>query len=183
MEDLALMENLPLPPQQLIPLLAGILLLLAGRKLFWLALGLAGFAAGLWAGSRLPLDLDPNLQLAVAVLCGILGALAAALVRKVAIPVAGFLAGGLGASYLAEAFAPEIAAAPWLGFLMGGIFGLLLAALLVNAGLIVISALVGASTILEPFALVGPTAGAAFLGLALVGIAIQSRGWGRRKGR
>ena len=177
------MEHLPLPPHELIPALAGLLLLIAGRKLFWLALGLAGFAAGLFAGSRLPLNLDPNLQLAVAVLCGIAGAVAARMVRRLAIPVAGFLAGGLGAAYLSEAFAPELAAAPWLSFAVGGVLGLLLATLLVNAGLIVISALVGASTVLEPFPLQGSTAGAAFLGLALVGIAIQSRGWGRRKGR
>lgn len=174
--------QLPMPPEALAMVLVGVLLLVAGRKLFWLALGIAGFALGAFLGSQLPLSLSPDLQLVVAVLCGLAGALAAALVKRIAIPVAGFLAGAFGAMALAEAFAASLPPmSPWIPFLAGGVAGLFLAALVVTAALIGISSLVGASTLLQPFSLEGPSSGFAFLALTLAGIAIQSRGWSRRR--
>ncbi|MCH9649142.1 MAG: DUF4203 domain-containing protein [Deltaproteobacteria bacterium] len=162
---------------QIVAAIAGIFLLIAGRRLFWLVLAVAGFAAGTILASRLPLELDQGWSIAVAILCGLGGLLVVKLARRLAVPLLGILGGGLGALYLVQstAFAPETA--PWLAFGVGALFGLFLSTLLVEAALIVFSSLIGASTLLTPFDLQGPTAGLAFLALTLIGVAIQSRGW------
>ncbi len=157
--------------------LGGVLLLIAGRKLFWLVLGVAGFAAGTVLAERLPLDLDRGLEIAIAILCGIAGMLLVRVARRLAIPLLGFLAGGLGGLYLVQTAAFAAGVTEWLAFLVGGLFGLFLAALLVEAALIVFSSIVGAAVLLAPWPLRGTEAGLAFLTLTLIGVAIQSRGW------
>src|SRR6266487_3912892 len=73
---------------------AGILLLILGRRLFWLFVGLIGFWAGMVIGERLFPHQAGLLQLLVPLLCGFAGILLAIFLQRLAIAVGGFLSGG-----------------------------------------------------------------------------------------
>jgi len=80
-----------------IPILSvviGAVVLLFGRKLFWLCVAAIGFAAGVTLASHLVSEPTPLLQLTFAILLGFIGALLALFLQKLAIGLAGFLAGG-----------------------------------------------------------------------------------------
>lgn len=133
-------------------LVAGVLLLLLGRRLFWLFIAAAGFAAGLeLAHAAMPHE--PELvAAAAAVLLGLLGAVLAIFVQKIAVALAGFLGGG----YLAATLYPSLAEAsgaghfaPWLLFAAGGVLGAILMTVFFNWALIILSALQGAHFILK----------------------------------
>src|SRR5712671_6195228 len=100
-------QNL-LPPMHfsvaIIGALIGVVILFFGRKLFWLCVAAVGFAAGVEFAPHLMHEPTPVLQLCVAVVFGFIGALLAMFLQKIAIAVAGFLAGGKLAMALAAAF-------------------------------------------------------------------------------
>src|SRR5258705_11810661 len=80
-----------------IPILSvmiGVVVLLFGRKLFWLCVAAIGFAAGVTLALHLGTEPTPLLQLTFAILLGFIGALLALFLQKLAIGLAGFLAGG-----------------------------------------------------------------------------------------
>src|SRR5438128_2901621 len=87
--------------------LIGVVILLFGRKLFWLCVAAVGFAAGVEIAPHLVHDPSPLLALAVALVLGLIGALLALFLQRVAVAVLGFLAGGKLAGAIAAAlFAP-----------------------------------------------------------------------------
>src|SRR3972149_5355253 len=133
-------------------ILAGGLLLVLGRKLFWLFVAILGFAAGLTAASRLFYVQPEWLQLVIGIAVGILGALLAYFLEKVAIAVAGFLGGAYIATSLAISLAGNIGpkgdVLNWVLFIVGGIVGAVLAVVLFDWALIILSSLVGALLIM-----------------------------------
>ena len=74
--------------------LIGAVVLLFGRKLFWLCVAAIGFAAGVELAPHLVHEPSALLSLTIALLLGIIGALLAVFLQKIAIGVLGFLAGG-----------------------------------------------------------------------------------------
>src|SRR5438046_797680 len=96
--------NLPIP---ILSILIGAIILFFGRKLFWLCVAAVGFAAGVEFAPHLMHEPTPVLQLSVALVFGFIGALLAMFLQKIAIAVAGFLAGGKLAMALAGAFIAE----------------------------------------------------------------------------
>lgn len=100
-----------------IPILSaaiGVVVLLFGRKLFWLCVAAIGFAAGVTLASHIVSEPTPLLQLTFAVLLGFVGALLALFVQKLAIGVAGFIAGGRFAVGLVATFVAQYASHYWL---------------------------------------------------------------------
>src|SRR2546423_6852692 len=83
--------NLPIP---ILSVLIGASVLFFGRRLFWLCVAAVGFAAGVEFAPHLMHEPSPVLLLSVAVVLGLIGALLALFLQKIAIAVAGFLAGG-----------------------------------------------------------------------------------------
>src|SRR3989440_11207642 len=83
--------NLPIP---ILSVLIGAIILFFGRKLFWLCVAAVGFAAGVEFAPHLMHEPTPVLQLSIAIVFGFVGALLALFLQKIAIAVAGFLAGG-----------------------------------------------------------------------------------------
>src|SRR5258706_1200591 len=74
-------------------ILAGGLLLVLGRRLFWFYVAVLGFAAGLTLASRV-FHVQPEwMQLVIGIMFGIVGAILAFFFQEIAIVVAGFLAG------------------------------------------------------------------------------------------
>jgi hypothetical protein len=77
----------------IINLLLGIVLLLLGRRLFWLFVGVAGFQLGMELAERFVTS-PQGMKLLIAIAVGILGAVIAIFLKKVAITIAGFVIGG-----------------------------------------------------------------------------------------
>src|SRR5947199_5206728 len=112
--------NLPIP---ILSVLIGAVILFFGRKLFWLCVAAVGFAAGVEIAPHLVHEPSPLLALTVALILGIIGALLALFLQKVAIAVLGFLAGGKLAGAIAGAFLIHYGQHSKIIFLVGGIVG------------------------------------------------------------
>lgn len=197
---------LPLPPEwlgrgeaSLVLLPAGFLLLLFGRRLFWLLVAVVGAVAALWLATEM-LGLESGLpRLVAAIAAGLVGALLAILVQKAAVALVGFLAGVWGALVFLDTLAGSSAFASATTrveptvlqivlAIAGGVVGALLAARLFEAALVVLSALAGSLLLVHGLGLTTTWADrtawvwGAFLALALFGVLVQTRG-GRRRHR
>src|SRR5438876_10496131 len=92
------------PSTTIIGVLIGVVILFFGRRLFWLCVAAVGFAVGVEIAPLLVNEPSSLLALLIALAFGILGALLALFLQKVAIAVLGFLAGGKLATAVAAAF-------------------------------------------------------------------------------
>ena len=163
--------NFSLP---IISVLIGIALLFFGRRLFWLFVAALGFAIGLQLAPHLSQNPPLWLSLLLSLGLGLLGALVAFLLQKLAIGIAGFLVGGRIALALAAAFLANHAHYSTITFVIGGILGAILLLALFDWALIVFSSIEGARLIADAVHL--PSAGTTVLivVLAILGIIVQS---------
>ena len=133
-------------------LLVGLLLLLLGRRLFWLFVAVAGFVIGVEAAPYILPHQGELFTLVVALVLGLLGALLAIFVQKLAIGVGGFVGGGYLAAVLCGPLLGGTGMAypgAWLCFLVGGILGAILMMAFFNWALIILSSLQGAHLIVR----------------------------------
>ena len=156
-----------------INLILGGALLVAGRKLFWLFVGAAGFITGVQLATRLSQGPD-WLALLIGLIIGVIFALLAIFLQAVVIGIAGFLAGGYVLSVLAATFGISLTGATtWIVYLVGGILGVILVSFLFDWALITLSSLVGASLVIQSLFPQGAFAGIIFFILFLAGVLIQ----------
>jgi len=162
--------NLSLP---IISVIVGVAILLFGRKLFWLFVAALGFAVGLEIAAYFMKEPPQWMTLLVALGCGVIGALLAILLQKIAIAIAGFIAGGRIAWALAAAFFVDHAHYRGITFVIGGIVGALLLLALFDWVLILLSSIEGAHLISG--AMTMPEKGALILliALAVIGVIVQ----------
>ena len=163
----------------LIVLLLGALLLVLGRKLFWLFVAAAGFVIGF---TYIPAFLgaqSENTALIVGLICGLLCGVIALFIQKIAISIAGFAATGFLAMNYAESLFQLGPQAGWIIFIVAGIIGVLLVHWLFDWTLIIVSSFVGATLIAQGLHL-QHTYWLVIL-LAAVGILLQARMMGHRK--
>src|SRR5215212_4307520 len=113
-----------------INLVLGSALLLAGRKLFWLFVGAAGFVTGIQLATRF--WQGPGwLAILVGVVIGVIFALLAIFLQALVIGIAGFLLGGYILTGLAAMFGLELnGAMTWIIYIIGGVIGLILVSFL-----------------------------------------------------
>jgi hypothetical protein len=166
-------------------LLLGVLLLLFGRSLFWLFVGVVGFVAGVEAAPYLLPHQTELFILIVAIFLGLLGALLALFLQKIAIALAGFAAGGYLAMVLAAPLLGGVGIGhpgAWLCFLIGGILGAILLFVFFNWALIILSAGHGAQLILRGFAPPHQYYTILLVAVALVGIFVQASTYRRSGG-
>ena len=163
--------NLPIP---ILSILIGAVILFFGRRIFWLCVAAVGFAAGMQVAPHLMHEPTPVLQLSIAIVFGFIGALLALFLQKIAIAIAGFLAGGKLAMALVAAFIAEGARYPGIAFVIGGIIGAILLLALFDWALIVMSSVVGAYLIGQTIVLPQTGATILFIALAAVGIVVQA---------
>jgi hypothetical protein len=152
----------------------GLLLLLFGRKLFWLFVGAVGFVVGMDVAATL-YPHQPDWALIAGLILGLIGTVAAIFVQKIAIGIAGFLAGGyflMSALRTWEMQAPETSL---ISFLIGGVIGALLMYALFNWALIILSSVSGAQLMIQPFGLSHTEASVALAVLAIIGILVQGK--------
>ena len=151
----------------------GLLLLVLGRKLFWLGVAILGFFLGMAVAEALLVDQTTWVTLLVGLGAGLLGGLLALLAQRLAFAIAGFYAG----AYLA------LSAAVALGFgghrtlwvVAGGVIGAVLATRILDWALIALTSLVGASAIVTAGGMGPTTTALSFLGLAVIGMVVQAR--------
>ena len=158
----------------IVRLLVGGALLVLGRKLFWLFVAAVGFAAG-WAVATDLLSVQPEwLALVIALGIGVVGALVAQFVQRLAIGLAGFLAGAFLALSMVSLLHLEAAWWGWLAFLAGGILGAVLLAATFEWALIGLSSLAGAVLVAGALNLSSAMHVLVLIGLFVVGVIIQS---------
>lgn len=154
-------------------ILVGLILLLFGRKLFWLFVAIAGFLAGT-ALTEVLLGHQPQwVVLVVALGAGCLGAFLAVFAERVAFALAGFYAG----TYLALLGAQSAGADGNSGvmFLAGGVIGAVFATWIMDWAIIVLSCLVGAGAVVQGLDL-WPGVGTMVFGLLVIaGVFLQAR--------
>lgn len=163
-----------------VALVVGIVLLIAGRKLFWLAVGAVGFVFALGLALRW-LDAEPVwLLLGLAVLAGIVGAVLAVLLQRFAVAVAGFLLGGWAGLGLWVNLGGGEGLGALFAFLVAGVLAAVLAGALFEIALVVVSALIGAVLVTAAAGVEGPFALLLVLVLTAAGALVQSA-FGRRR--
>jgi len=158
----------------LLRILAGVALLVAGRRLFWLFVGLIGFISGARMASHFFPGQPEWIVLAVALTAGVLGALLALFLQWLAIGLAGFLAGAYIVVNLLHLSGWETGGIDWLLFFIGGILGTILIIVLFDWALIILSSLAGAGLIIETLHADRGLAAMLFIALFIVGIVVQS---------
>jgi hypothetical protein len=162
-------------------LLSGIVLLIFGRNLFWLLVAAVGFLAGVSLAPRILPQESEGVILIVAIVVGLVGALLALLVPNVIGMITGFVAGGYLALTLVEVLDLNLGDLAWLPFLIGGVIGAIIVLMLFDWALIVLSSLAGATTIISLTSLHGGLALLAVVVLFIIGVAVQSGLWSRRR--
>jgi hypothetical protein len=167
-------DSLPSISTPLVGALVGVIILLFGRRLFWLCVAAVGFAAGVEIAPHLVQQPSPLLALSFALVLGIVGALLAIFLQKIAIAIAGFLSGGKLALALSAAFLGDAAQYYWISFIIGGILGAILLLVLFDWALIFLSSIVGAYLIQAVVALPPTGTTILFLVLAAVGVLVQA---------
>jgi hypothetical protein len=164
----------------LVNLLLGIVLLLLGRRLFWLFVGVAGFLVGMEIAQRFVAG-PQGTKLLIAIAAGILGAVIAIFLQKAAIAIAGFVIGGYitvellrAAALFPKALAGTQGTAFSVPYILGGIIGAVLLFVLFDWGLIVLSSLSGASLIVHSITFQSHALPLMFAVLAVIGILVQA---------
>lgn len=161
---------------QIFSIIAGGVLLLAGRRLFWLFVGAVGFFVGMnFAGQFLP----ENATFITSIIIGLIAAVLAVFLQRAGLMVAGFLAGGYLLAYVVDLIAPNAAVGGWLPFIVGGILGIALISTIFDWALILLSAFIGAVLVAQGFQLGQPGSLLLIIVLVIVGIAAQA-GFGRK---
>jgi hypothetical protein len=170
------------PGAPLFALVAGVLLLTLGHRLFWLSVGLVGFFSVYSLSLEAFHGISPGLRLGLAVFAGLVGIVLAIFLQKVGIGLAGFFVGAWAAAGFLHLnlHATPLPLGPLVVVVAAGILAALLAYWLFDFGLIVVSSIAGGGLIAGGLGLAGQTRMLAILVLALVGIAIQA-GWTRRR--
>lgn len=156
-----------------VSVIAGALLLLLGRKLFWLFVALAGFYVG-FEIAREVLAGQPQWMLwLAAAAAGVIGAIVAMLFQRVAFALGGLYAGGYLALLAAERYLPG---ALGLGaFVIGGVVGAIAAALIMDWAIIALSCMLGAALVVSSLGLGDLGSVLAYAGLIATGIIVQAR--------
>jgi len=158
-----------------INILIGLILLFAGRRLFWLFVACVGFASGYHYAQQIWAIHSPILVLVLAVAVGAVGAIVAILFQKAAIVLAGFAAGGYTGLILFDQFARLPSQMAWLPYIIGGVIGAIILFLVFDWALIFLSTLTGATLIVQMAALSPGIEIALFFALVVAGMVFQAK--------
>jgi hypothetical protein len=160
----------------LLRVIEGLALLTLGRRLFWLFVAAIGFEAGALIATRFFPQSSELVVLITAILLGIIGALFAIFMQGLIVGAVGFIAGGVIAIQLVNVLNIDLNWLPVVAFVIGGIIGATLIAMLFDWALMALSSLAGAITLTKIFIPTGSLALVAIIVLFIIGMAIQS-GW------
>jgi len=158
---------------QLFTIVLGLILLVFGRKLFWLFVALVGFLLGMEFTGVILGDQPKWVMLFIGLGTGLIGALLAVLVERLAFALAGFYAGAYLALIGAQSFG--VGGNIILLFALSGLIGAVFAALIMDWVIIVLSCLVGAGAVVVSLGLAQMVSLLVFLVLAAAGTFFQAK--------
>jgi hypothetical protein len=158
-----------------VQVLLGLALLLAGRKLFWVFMGVVGFIAGYGAAMMLLTDQTGWTPVLIALGSGILGIVIARLLQKLAVVAAGFIAGAYIGYFVVHDLGWAAAIAPWVLALICGVAGAVFLSLLFDWALIMLTSLAGAAIVAQAPDVSSLARSLLFLCLLGIGLIIQIR--------
>lgn len=163
-------------------ILLAIALLMVGRELFWVLAGVMGFiAAATWASAFFR-DLSDVRLILIAILAGVAGAVIATTVQWLGVALTGFLGGGYLATTLLAILGVSVGSTDWLVYVIGGIIGAIVFISLFNWALIILSALGGATILVQALGITRPLSLIAIVVLAVIGLVVQTRIFIEEKG-
>jgi len=156
-------------------ILAGVALLLFGRRLFWVFVGVIGFIAGMRFGAEIVKGQPEAVILLIALGMGLLAALLAVVLQRVAVALAGGLAGGMLAMRIVAMLGPTSEPARWIFFIVGAVLAAILVLAVFDWALIVISALSGANLVSEALPIDQTAQLIVIAILFVIGVLVQAR--------
>ena len=165
------------------PLLLGVVLLLAGRRLFWLLVATLGFLFAFTLVQRLSPDMSQPLHWVLAIVAGLAGALLAIFAQKLAVGAGGMLFGAYATLWMLERYGVDLGNWEWVVLLAGGIVAGVLALLVLETALVVLSSILGASLVAGATRLDGLPVVVLFAVLLIVGISVQLGSGGGKPSR
>jgi hypothetical protein len=127
----------------------GTIVLFFGLRLFWLYVGIMGFAIGFVIGEALTTGSSWWLQVVIACVFGVGLSILAILLQKPAAAIAGFIALGMTAVVLVSVFATPAEWVLWVILAVAGLLGAVLAWALFTPAVIILTSLSGAAGILN----------------------------------
>lgn len=161
-------------------ILIGTALLLLGRRLFWLFVAGIGFVVAmdlvlrLFAGPQA--EAVTLIALIVGLIAGVICALLAIFLQRTAVGIVGFLAGGYVVLSLFDILQlGDMTVLAWALVFVGGIVGVILALVVFEWALIVLSSLSGAGLIAQSVGVGRPLAALIFVAALIVGFVVQGR--------
>ncbi len=162
---------------QIVNIVLGAILLFFGRTLYWVFVGIVGFLVGMALADQYLAAQSEAVQFIAALAAGIIGAMVAIFAQRIAFALGGFFAGWYIALSVAAHFGAQGDNTIWC--IIGGVIGAIVAAMVMDWAIIVLSSLAGAAAIVS--GLTGMNIDAnmrsiLFLVLAIVGIVVQGRG-------
>lgn len=173
-ESLAAAPDLLESTSSIVQLALGALLLLFGRRLFWLLIGVVGFLGGLLlTDAFLSFDSEATRWI-IGLLAGVAAALLAIALQRLAVSVAGALIAGYSTHWYLALGGEPLQTWHWVLIAVAAVAGLLVARSVFDLGLIILSCLAGATLVVENLG-GGPTTSRwLFLVLLLLGGAFQA---------
>jgi hypothetical protein len=158
----------------------GVILLVFGRRLFWLFITIAGFLVGMEFGGVMLAGQPQWARLVVALSAGLVGALLAVFAERVAFALAGFYAGSYVTLIVAQSFGGH--GNNNVLFIIGGVLGAVFAGFIMDWAIVVLSCLVGAGAIVQGLDLGETMSAIIFIMLAAAGAFVQTRLMARSRG-
>lgn len=154
-------------------LLLGILLIFAGRNLFWLFVSGMGFLAGLTAAPLLFRNMDSVMIVLLSIACGLVGLLLAQFVQKLGAALAGFLAGAYVLDILMKLFLPGMPPNNWFFHVFAGLVGAVMVLSFFEWALVILTSLSGATLVTQSLQVPAAWSALILLLLLIVGVSIQ----------
>ncbi len=159
-----------------IKIFSGLALIFLGRKLFWLFVAAVGFVAAMTLSAQLFSTDAGWVHLLIALAGGIIGAVLAIFVQRIAVAVAGFVGGGYVLANLVTVLQLQIGNNFWIPFLIGGIIGAVLMMFIFEWALIILSSALGAYLFVHELHLSTNLEFILMVVLFIVGIVVQHNG-------
>jgi len=162
-------------------ILVSLALLFAGRRVFWFVVAVLGFYAGMQAT---PLFIDApsqSLTIAISLGCGLLMAVAAFILQKLAIGISGFIVGGYGAFLAMSRLGIHLGKLNWVPIVCAGLLGVVLSSIVFEWALIVISAVAGAYLLVMTLGVSDKIQPLVFVLVAVAGFLIQAKDKSKKK--
>jgi hypothetical protein len=156
-----------------VPALLGVVLLLVGRRLFWLLIATLGFLFAFTLVQRMSPEVAQPLHWVLAIAAGLVGALLAVFAQQLAVGAAGMLFGGYATLWVLERYGVDLGNWEWVALVAGGIIAAVLALLVFETALVVLSSILGASLLAGATRLDDLPVVIVFAVLLIVGVSVQ----------